>query len=273
MRFSVNLSIVYPDLPLLERAAAAAAAGFDAVELWWPFEDPDPPRGQLRALADAIGDAGVKLAALNFYAGDMGAGDRGVLSNPDREAQFRANIGPAIDLAEKLGCRIFNALYGNRVEGVDPVVQDDLATENLAMAAEAVRGIGGTVVIEALNSLESPAYPLTTTRQALAVIDRVNSEQASESEVRYLYDIYHMQRMEGDLITTIREHVARFGHVQLADVPARTQPGTGEIAFERVLDALHAAGYDGSVGLEYRSTEGLDPFAWLPTSERTRWSD
>ena len=266
MKLSANLSILFPDLPLLERPAAAAAAGFRAVELWWPFAVPEPPEPDLAALVGAIEDADVVVASLNFDAGDLPGGDRGLVSIPARADRFRANVDVTVDLARRLGCRTLNALYGNREAGVDPAEQDELALEHLVLAADAAARVGATVVVEPLNAFESPRYPLTSTRGALDVIERANA--AASGEVKLLYDAYHMQRMEGNLIATIRAHAERFGHVQIADAPDRTQPGTGEVAYERVLDALRRTGYDRFVGLEYKPTPGLDPFAWLPRSER-----
>ncbi|WP_031006834.1 TIM barrel protein, partial [Streptomyces rimosus] len=132
-RFDVNLSILFTELPLLERPAAAAAAGFTAVELWWPWTDaPVPAQRQLDALRNALRDAGTHLVGLNFYAGQLPGPDRGALSVPGEESErFRANVEVAADFAQSLGCTALNALYGNRVQGVDPAAQDALALENL----------------------------------------------------------------------------------------------------------------------------------------------
>ena len=140
-RFAVNVSILFKELPLLERPAAAAA-GFDAVELWWPFDEPAPADAELDALATAIRDAGVSLTGLNFDAGDMAAGERGLLSRPAQNDRFRANIPVAIGLASALDCLVMNALYGNREDRVDPAEQDELALENLTLTATAARSPG-----------------------------------------------------------------------------------------------------------------------------------
>ncbi|WP_030605413.1 TIM barrel protein [Streptomyces rimosus] len=138
-RFDVNLSILFTELPLLERPAAAAAAGFTAVELWWPWTDaPVPAPRQLDALRDALRAAGTQLVGLNFYAGQLPGPDRGALSVPGEESErFRANVAVAADFAQSLGCTALNALYGNRVQGVAPAAQDALALENLTLAARA----------------------------------------------------------------------------------------------------------------------------------------
>lgn len=267
MRFDVNLSILFTELPLLERPAAARAAGFDAVELWWPFPGPEPADREVDALLRALGDAGVHLAGLNFDAGDMAAGDRGLLSRPDGSDRFRANIDVAVGIAEAAGCRVLNALYGNRVAGLDPHAQDDLAATNLGLAAEAARRCDATVVVEALNSHENPGYPLTSTDAALSVIDRVR-DQAGIGNVAFLADLYHLARMGEDPIAVIERHAAYFGHVQIADVPGRGRPGTGNLPYDDVFAALDASGHPGFVGLEYRPDgPSADSFGWLPRKE------
>jgi hydroxypyruvate isomerase len=266
LRYDVNLSILFTELPLFERPAAAAASGFDAAELWWPFAEPVPPDRELTELQRAFEDSGVQLVGLNFDAGDVASGDRGLLSLPEQSARFRANIDVAVGLAEATGCRTLNALYGNRVD-VRPEAQDELAVENLALAAKAAERIDAVVVVEALNSYDAPRYPLTSTADALAVIERVSA--AGATNVRFLADLYHLARMGEDPVEVVKTHVADFGHVQIADAPGRHQPGTGDIPFDRVFEALLEGGYAGSVGLEY---EPLGPsaqsFDWLPVDSR-----
>lgn len=254
MRFDVNLSILFTDLPLLERPAAAAKAGFDAVELWWPFDTPEPAEAELRAFADAVRDAGVELVGLNFYAGDMPAGDRGLLARPDGSARFLANVDVAVALAGELGCGVLNALYGN-----GPEVDRDLAVANLRRAADTAAGIGATVVVEAVNSHDNPHYPITSSGAAFALIDEVD-----RANVGFLADLYHLHRMGEDVLALIDTHAARFTHVQIADDPGRGQPGSGRMPYQEIFTRLAAAGYRGHVGLEYRH-EGPGAFAWRQT--------
>src|SRR3954470_6853649 len=169
--YTVNLSILFTELPLLERPAAAKAAGFDAVEFWWPHAVAVPEDKDVDAFLPAVRDAGVQLAGLNFFAGDMPGGDRGLVSWPARSAEFRDNIDVTVAIGEQLGCRAFNALYGNRVDGATPQEQDALAAENLARAPRAARRIGGTVLVEPVSG--APRYPLLTAADALDAIDRV----------------------------------------------------------------------------------------------------
>jgi hydroxypyruvate isomerase len=267
MRYDVNLSILFTELPLLERPAAAKAAGFDAVEMWWPFAVPIPLDKEVDALLRALDDAGVRLVGLNFDGGEMAAGDRGLASRPADSARFRANIDVTVGIAEATGCRVLNALYGNGVPDLDPRVQDELALVNLGLAARAAERCGATVVIEALNSHENPGYPLTSSDAALFVADRVRAE-AGVGNVALLADFYHLARMGEDPLTVIDRHVGRFGHVQIADAPGRGQPGTGEIPYPAVLNALRTAGYEGFVGLEYRPVgPSADSFGWLSSRE------
>jgi hydroxypyruvate isomerase len=268
MRYDVNLSMLFTELPLLERPAAARAAGFDAVELWWPFAVPVPGDREIDTLLRAFTDAGVRLVGLNFDAGDMAAGDRGLLSRPADSARFRANVDVVVGIAEVTGCKVLNALYGNRVPDLDIHTQEELAIANLALAAEAALRCGATVVMEPLNSYENPDYPLNSSEAALSITDRVR-EQAGVNNVALLADLYHLARMGEDLRTVIKLHAHRFGHVQIADSPGRGRPGTGDIAYDSVLDTLEASSYTGHVGLEYKPAgPSIDSFGWLQSRLR-----
>jgi hydroxypyruvate isomerase len=270
-RFNVNLSILFTELPLLERPAAAAAAGFTAVELWWPWVDsPAPGRSELDALKTAIEAAGVRLTGLNLYAGRLPGPDRGALSLPGEEsARFRANIDVATDFAGSLGCTALNALYGNRVDGVDPEEQDALAVENLVLAAGAADRIGAMLLVETLNERESPDYPLVSAAAGIAVVDKVNAATGL-GNTRFLMDLYHLAMNGEDLPRVIAAYADRTGHVQIADSPGRGAPGTGSLPLEELLDQLAEAGYAGWVGLEYKPGDrpSAQAFDWLPAVAR-----
>ncbi|WP_420036426.1 TIM barrel protein [Streptomyces sp. cg28] len=270
-RFNVNLSILFTELPLLERPAAAAAAGFTAVELWWPWVDaPTPAQSELDALRTAITEAGVQLTGLNFYAGRLPGPDRGALSIPGEESdKFRANIDIAADFAQSLGCKALNALYGNRVDGVDEATQDALALENLTLAARAAHRVGAVLLIEALNAPESPKCPIVSAPKAIEIVDKVNAATGL-GNAKFLMDLYHLSMNGEDLSQVISAYTDRTAHVQIADNPGRGAPGTGSLPLEELLDQLKKAGYEGYVGLEYKPGErpSAEAFDWLPREHR-----
>lgn len=257
MEYDVNLSILFTELELLRRPEAARAAGFGAVEFWWPFAEPVPADAEVEWFARAIEDSGVRLVGLNFYAGDMPAGERGVLSHPARAGEFTDNLDVVAGIGERLGCRQFNALYGTRLDGVGREEQDEVAAASLARASEVVGGIGGTVLLEPLSG--TPGYPLRTAADAFAVMDRLGV-----GNVRLLLDVYHLVVNGDDPWAVLDERAGSIGHVQLADAPGRGEPGTGEIDFGRFFVALAAAGYDGHVGLEYLpGAASAESFGWI----------
>ena len=292
LSFDVNCSILFTELPLLERPAAAKAAGFDAVEFWWPFAGPVPGDREADAFVTALGDAGVSLVSLNFTAGDMAAGERGWLSQPGNSAGFRANIPACADIAKRTGCTRLNALYGNRVDGVPAERQDELAAENLALAAAAAAEIGAVVLIEALNSYESPRYPLVSAASAVDVVKGMRARgdgadgnglggngpggngpggnspgrDGAGRNAAFLADLYHLARMGEDLAGVLSGYRELIGHVQIADVPGRGAPGTGTIGYEALLRQLAEQGYPGYVGLEYKPAgpgDSSTSFSWL----------
>jgi hydroxypyruvate isomerase len=266
-RYAVNTSILFTELPVLERPAAARTAGFVAVESWWPFDVPAPANRDVDAFVTAIRNAGVQLIGLNFAAGDMPGGDRGLVSWPARSDEFRDNVDITVGIGEQLGCRAFNALYGNRVDGSTAEQQDDLAVENLALAARAADRIGGTVLVEPVSG--APRYPVKTASDVIGVIDRVRRETGVDN-LRLLCDLYHLAVNGDDVDAAIDRYADRVGHVQIADAPGRNAPGTGELPLDRWLDALARAGYDGWVALEYKpSGATVDSFGWLPEPARS----
>jgi hydroxypyruvate isomerase len=264
--YDVNLSILFTELPVLERPQAAKQAGFDAVEFWWPWPVAVPSDVELEEFATAITDADVQLVGLNFFAGDMAGGERGLVSWPARSGEFRENIDVTMALGERLGCRAFNALYGNRTDDSTPEEQDELAAQNLMLAAKAAQRIGGTVLVEPVSG--APRYPLLTAAEALKVIDRVSAEDVDN--VRLLFDVYHLAVNGDDVDAAIDSSAGRIGHVQIADAPGRNEPGTGTLDIDYYLSRLAATGYNGWVGLEYKpSGRSADSLGWLPLERRS----
>lgn len=264
--YTVNCSIMLTDLPVLDRPGAAAEAGFEAVEFWWPFAGPTPPDSDVDAFIRAIRDAGVQLSGLNFAAGDMPAGDRGILSDPQQMTAFRDSVQVAVGIGEALGTQAFNALYGNRIESLSPTFQDDVATENLAYAAQVAQRIGATVLVEPVSG--APLYPIKTAADAIQVLERVRVH-AGRANLRMLADVYHLHVNGDDVAGALRAHADQIGHVQIADAPGRGEPGTGEIGFDDYLGILLESGYGGYIGLEYKPTR-TDTFDWLPRADRGR---
>jgi hydroxypyruvate isomerase len=255
MRYCANVSILFKDAPFPERFERAAAAGFDAVEFWWPAGE------ALDEVEAAIKQANLQVALFNFDAGEMPKGDRGLLSDRDRQHRFRENVPLALELARRLGCERMNALIGLERAPGERDEQLALAAENVRWAADQAAPHGIAITIEAVNTFENGPYLVPTTRQAAQFIDRVG-----RPNVRLQYDAYHMQRMEGNLVATIEQHLPRIAHIQIADSPGRGEPGTGEINFRFVLDAIDRLGYDGWIGLEYNPTTATteESLAWMP---------
>jgi hydroxypyruvate isomerase len=267
LRFDANVSILFDDRPMLERPALAAAAGFDAIEMWWPFARGVPGTVEVDRLVASVADEGLALVMLNLYAGSSSTEEHGLLTLPGRQAEFRDNVDVAIEISSRLGGRVLNALYGNLVEDEPEAERMATAIENLAYVADRAAREGIGVVIEPLNALDFPRYGLRTIEEAAAVADRARTEAGAE--IGILFDVYHTQRTEGDLARRIQGYADRFGHVQIADAPGRSRPGTGEIAFGFIFASLVSAGYRGFVGLEYRpSPDPEDTFAWLPPQRR-----
>jgi hydroxypyruvate isomerase len=259
MKFCANVSILFKEVPFLERFGRVREAGFSAVEFWWP-SGVDPEEVEA-----AVVGAGLEVALFNFDAGDMPGGDRGLISDPGRQEQFKENVPVALELAQSLGCGRLNALAGHRLESTGLEEQLELAGENVAWAADLAAEYGIEVLVEAVNTFENGPYLLHTTGAASRFVKSVG-----KANVKLQHDFYHMQRMEGNLTVTLREHIGEIGHVQVADSPGRGEPGTGEIHYPFVLAALEELGYEGYVGLEYNPTTGSteDSFAWIPEDLR-----
>jgi hydroxypyruvate isomerase len=261
--YTVNASILLTDLPLLERPAAVKQAGFSAVEFWWPFPVAVPADSDVDAFVTAVQDAGVQLTGLNFFAGDMAGGDRGLVSWKSRTSEFVDNLDVVAGIGERLGCRAFNALYGLRNDESTADEADALGVENLLRAGQAVQAIDGTVLLEPVSGAD--AYPLKTAADVLSVIDKVKAQGADN--VALLADFYHLSVNGDDVDAVIRDHAPQFGHVQIADAPGRGQPGSGELPIQQWIRDAEAGGYTGWVGLEYKTADP-DPFAWLARDQR-----
>ncbi len=258
LRFDVNISFLFKEVPYLERFERAVSAGFGAVEFPWPGDE------NLAPIEDRVRETGLKVVLMNIDAGDLSRGERGFLNDSSRKDWVRTRSSQAIEFANLIGCPRLNALVGNAIVGKRREEQLRQIRDNLAWIADQAAMSGLEVVVEALNSFESPHYLLTNTRDTLALLSEVN-----RPNLKYQYDMYHMQRMEGNLIATLRDQIRWIGHIQIADSPERHGPGTGEIHFSHVLSVLDTLGYQGYIGLEYNPTTNSEAsLAWLPADRR-----
>lgn len=252
-KFSANLSFLYTERPFLDRFAAAAAAGFPAVEYMSPYEtEPD-------AIAARLAEHGLEQALFNLPAGDWAGGDRGLGCLPDRVEEFRAGVDTAIAYARALSCTKVNCLAGVAPADVPRETLEATLVANLQYAAPRLAEAGIRLLIEPVNTRDIPGFFVSTTAQAERILEAVGSDN-----LFIQYDVYHMQVMQGDLIPTFERLRDRIGHVQIADHPGRHEPGTGEINYAYVLGALDRLGYDGYVGCEYRPRGDTDAgLGWL----------
>lgn len=246
MHISANTSILFGDLPLAERFNAAARAGYSSVESWWPWPDANPGDAEIDGFVTALTDANVSLRGLNFWAGDMAAGDRGVMDDRAQVADFRANIALVVGIAQRTGCRTFNALYGKSGAGASDAQRRETAVANYREAAKAVASIRGTVVIEPLKHPDNGGYPLLTLEDAEALRSEIG-----EPNVALLVDTFHLTANGVDVPASILAHANHIGHVQIADFPGRGRPGTGEVDFVAIGAALRKVCYEGYVGAEF----------------------
>ena len=252
-KFAANLSMLFTELPFLDRFEAAAKAGFKAVEFLFPYA------WTAEEIKQRLDDHGLTLVLHNLPAGDWDAGERGIACHPDRVEEFRAGVVKAVAYAKVLGVDQLNCLAGKAPAGVsDPVLHQTLVN-NLKFAANALQAAGLRLLIEPINSFDIPGFYLNFTSQALSILDEVGADNAFVQ-----YDIYHAQRMEGELAATMQKHLARIGHIQLADNPGRNEPGTGEINYPFLFKHLERIGYSGWIGCEYKPATTTEAgLGWL----------
>ena len=254
-RFAANLSMLFTEVPFAERFAAAARAGFSAVEFHFPYADPAP---EVAAWAQA---AGVEVALFNLPPGDWAAGERGLACLPDRHSEFAEGVEQALNYAMLLDCERVHCMAGLRPWGVAEEELEANYVANLRFAADRFATVGATVMIEPINSrIDMPGYWLDDIDKALRLIETIG-----RSNVRLQLDLYHAQIIQGDLARSIEENIAQIGHVQIADNPGRHEPGTGEINYPFLFSLLDRLGYAGWVGCEYKPLTTTEAgLGWLP---------
>jgi hydroxypyruvate isomerase len=259
LRYTANLSMLFTELPFEERFASAATAGFRHVEFMFPYAY------DAASLRSRSTDNNLSVELFNLPPGDFAAGDRGLLADAARRDEFHRALDQALEYAAALKCPRLHAMLGNRPEGMSEEATRAAVVANLAYAAPLAASAGITLTIEALNPLDFPRFCLRHSADAFAILAEVG-----QPNVKFQFDCYHLQIAEGNLTHTFRNHLAEIGHVQIADVPGRHEPGSGEINYNFVLRTIGESGYEGFVGLEYipsRSTE--ESLAWLPRGARS----
>jgi len=252
-RFAANLSLLFTEHDFLDRFAAAAAAGFKAVECQFPYDWP------VEQVVEATRAAGLPMVLHNLPAGDWGAGERGIACHPERVEEFRAGVHKALSYARALDCPQLNCLAGIAPAQTDPEVIRSTFIDNLRYAADALAAEGRRLLVEPINTFDIPGFYLNRCAQALELIEAVGADN-----LLIQFDLYHAQRMEGELAGTLSRHLERVGHIQIADNPGRHEPGTGEINFPFLFAHLDAIGYRGWVGCEYLPAAGtVEGLGWL----------
>ncbi|PRH88457.1 hydroxypyruvate isomerase [Labrys okinawensis] len=259
-RFAANLTMLFNEVPFMERFAAAARNGFAGVEYLFPYPFP------AAELAAALKEHRLTQVLHNLPAGDWAGGERGIAVLPDRKAEFREGVAEAIAYAQALDCKLVNCLAGIAPAAVDAAEARATFVENIGYAAGELKKAGIRLVIEAINTRDIPGFFLTNTRQAAEIIAETGSDN-----VGLQYDIYHMQIMEGDLARTIEKYLPQIWHVQLADNPGRNEPGTGEIAYPFLYRWLDQLGYGGWIGCEYKPKGETEAgLGWLKAAGAAR---
>jgi hydroxypyruvate isomerase len=244
-KLAANLTMLFNEVGFIERFGAAARAGFRGVEFLFPYAF------HADQIADQLSLYQLDLVLHNLPAGNWEAGERGIACHPDRAGEFQEGVGEAIRYAKVLGVKQLNCLVGITPKGVSSEKAYSTVVSNLAFAADKLKAAGIRLLIEPINTFDIPGFFLSHTRQALDIIKETGSDNLFVQ-----YDIYHMQRMEGELAATIKANLPMIKHVQLADNPGRFEPGTGEINYRYLLAMLDEIGYDGWVGCEYKPKAG-----------------
>jgi len=240
-KFAANLTMLFNEQPFLDRFERAAKAGFEAVEFLFPYPF---EAAEIKARLDGNG---LKLVLHNLPAGNWDAGERGIACHPERIDEFRRGVDQAIDYGTALGVPQLNVLAGKTPAGVDAQTLRSTFVENLRFAAGKLKAAGLKLLIEPINTYDIPGFYLSRTQQALDILDEVGADNAFVQ-----YDLYHAQRMEGELANTLSKHLARIAHIQLADNPGRNEPGTGEMNYAFLFKHLDQIGYSGWIGCEYK---------------------
>ena len=252
MRFSANLGFLWTDRPLLQRIEAAARAGFRAVEMHWPYDVP------ARNVADAARANGVTLLGINTAPGNFAAGERGLGALPGREPDFQATVDQSIEFCRASGATAIHAMAGN-VAVADRARGRAVLADNLRVAAAKAAASHLTLLLEPLNPCDNPGYFYSTLAEGVDLI-----EELVLPNVKLQFDVYHVARSEGDVLTKLKRYRQYIGNVQIAAVPSRAEPDEGEISYPVIFEALESLNYDGWIGCEYRPRGDTDSgLVWM----------
>jgi hydroxypyruvate isomerase len=252
-KFCANLGFLFTEQPFLDRFAASAKAGFKAVEYSQPY---DYPADQL---SEIITENNLQQVLINLPAGNWEAGERGIACIPDRVQEFQDGVLTAITYAKALGNPLINCLAGLKPSGVSQELAWKTLVGNLRFASLEFRKVGLTLLVEPINSFDMPGFFLNTSADAIRVID-----ETGDAAIKLQYDIYHMQRMEGEVSSTIEKLFPRIGHFQCAGVPGRTEPDRGELNYAHVFGLIDRLGYRGWIGAEYKPVAGTEQgLGWM----------
>jgi 2-dehydrotetronate isomerase len=257
-KFAANLSMMFNEVPFLDRFHAASAAGFKAVEFLFPYEfSPEEVESKAKA-------AGTEIVLFNMPAGNWSAGERGITGLPGREDEFRAGVRKALLYAERLGTTRLHAMAGIAPAGTDIAACRATLIANLKYAAQQLAAKNITLLLEAINTRDMPGFIVSTQEESHAICDAVGA-----SNLKMQMDLYHMQVMEGDLATSLKRYATVCGHIQIAGCPERNEPDTGEIRYEYLYRLLDQMGYAGWIGCEYRPAgKTIDGLGWLSAATR-----
>ena len=240
-QFAANLTMLFNEYPFMERFEKAAKSGFKAVEFLFPYPySADEIRQQLDKNQ-------LQLVLHNLPAGDWDAGERGIACLPDRIDEFQAGVSKGVEYAKTLGVKQLNCLAGKIPSGASPDSLKQTFVTNLQYAAAALKKANIRLLIEPINTFDIPGFYLSRTQQALDILNEVGSDN-----LFIQYDIYHAQRMEGELCKTLEANLSKIAHIQLADNPGRNEPGTGEINYANLFKLIDSIGYRGWIGCEYK---------------------
>lgn len=260
IRLTANISFLFTEMPFLDRFPAARAAGFDCVECHWPYAH------SIDEIVTVLERSQLRLTGINTAPGDLPAGDFGLAAIAGREADFARGIDQALDYAQGLGVPMIHVMAGCVAEEEREAAEATFIA-NLGMAAEKAAAAGVTLLIEPINHRDKPNYFLRSVEQAAAIIDKVGS-----ARVKILFDVYHIQILQGDIITRLNTHFDKIGHIQIAAVPDRSEPNAGEINYPYVIEQIALRNYSGLIGAEYKprgTTESGLAWAWAYGLGRT----